>query len=874
VGGTAVSNANSDQSTFTLSAADEGKTISVSVTYADPFGSHTVTDAMITIDTTPPTVTSPSLFEYLENQATNATVADINAIDVSGIASYGFKYTDNSIHTLSQDGFFSIDSATGVITMTAVGADSAANDFEQGDNTENYTIAIADGVGNVKETVIALNELNDTSEPAISVSSGSVKEGTWTNGTWENWADVQYAQWEVKLAQPSTKDTKLSLELIDGTTTSSILSSDYSSDMKYSTDGGTTWKDVSFISFFGNSVTIAKGETSILIRTAINPDITPENNETFSLKVTANGFTALGVMTILDDDHSPEFISGTDTAATAANNDVYTVVTNEDVLYNGQVLAHDVDILDTPNTLTYSLYTGIFSSIFYPTAQHGNVIVNSDGTYTYTPSSNYNGTDSFYVKVTDTDGHTDIAKVNVTVNAVADFLPPGGDLAVVIGVPLVNTSVLSSTNDQDSSTKIFEYNGLVITSSTSILNFNPGNGIGVETSSNDAIRLDYLEKLTVKFPAVVYDMALEVKNITGDVISISANNGDTWTFTKLTNSTYTATHNGVPITWTLATGNASDIIYLKSQTVYQTITIQDSNPDGSGFSLLNIYDPRLPSTTTTYSYTYPLSITAQLPATTNTEKITNVSLGEFPAGSKLYVNDLVTLTHTEIIANADGSYTIPLTHLNDITVTTTAPLGTEFYPMLSAVTTEYDANNNVVDVAVTTLGGSGSTTITGTINDDYIDGRGGNDSINGGAGNDTLVFDASDTKIDGGTGTDTLILSSTTTSIDFTALTTANDPIKNIEIIDLGHGGSADAHQLTNLSLQDVIDMTDTNKTLTIMGDAADKVTVDSTLTKTANTSTEVIDGTSHTFDIYTGANATDPTVLVKVEQTIDQHLV
>jgi len=63
VDGAAVANPNADQSTFTLTADHEGKPVSVSVTYSDPFGSHTVTDALdvgnnggttVGADTTPP----------------------------------------------------------------------------------------------------------------------------------------------------------------------------------------------------------------------------------------------------------------------------------------------------------------------------------------------------------------------------------------------------------------------------------------------------------------------------------------------------------------------------------------------------------------------------------------------------------------------------------------------------------------------------------------------------------------------------------------------------------------------------------------------------------------------------------------------------
>ena len=52
---------------------------------------------------------------------------------------------------------------------------------------------------------------------------------------------------------------------------------------------------------------------------------------------------------------------------------------------------------------------------------HGTVVVNPDGTYTYTPNANYNGPDSFTYTVTDADsGETLTRTVNITVNPVND----------------------------------------------------------------------------------------------------------------------------------------------------------------------------------------------------------------------------------------------------------------------------------------------------------------------------------------------------------------------------------------------------------------------------------------------------------------------
>jgi hypothetical protein len=168
----------------------------------------------------------------------------------------------------------------------------------------------------------------------------------------------------------------------------------------------------------------------------------------------------------------------------------------------------------------------------------------------------------------------------------------------------------------------------------------------------------------------------------------------------------------------------------------------------------------------------------------------------------------------------------------------------------------------------TITGGNGNDMIFGGAGNDTLDGEKGSDALYGGVGNDTLVFDAKDSVIDGGTGTDKLILLSGT-SIDFSALDSSK--ISNIETIDLSQNGD---HTLTNLSYADVINMTDSNHTLTILGDSAnDKVQ----LTQTDSWShSGTVTESGHTFDVYTstGASATDPTVTVKVETVITDTVI
>jgi VCBS repeat-containing protein len=82
-------------------------------------------------------------------------------------------------------------------------------------------------------------------------------------------------------------------------------------------------------------------------------------------------------------------------------------ITNEDTPVNGSITATDGD----NNPLTYSVVT---------TPINGTVTLNQDGTFTYTPNTNFNGTDSFTYKVNDGKADSNVATVNLTINAVND----------------------------------------------------------------------------------------------------------------------------------------------------------------------------------------------------------------------------------------------------------------------------------------------------------------------------------------------------------------------------------------------------------------------------------------------------------------------
>uniref|UniRef100_UPI001B31962E cadherin-like domain-containing protein n=1 Tax=Priestia flexa TaxID=86664 RepID=UPI001B31962E len=87
----------------------------------------------------------------------------------------------------------------------------------------------------------------------------------------------------------------------------------------------------------------------------------------------------------------------------------YTFTIQEDSVATGRVVAIDPD----GDVLTYSLQTQ---------GANGIAVVNADGTFTYTPTPNFNGTDNFSVLVSDGQGATAVSTVTVNVLTVND--PP------------------------------------------------------------------------------------------------------------------------------------------------------------------------------------------------------------------------------------------------------------------------------------------------------------------------------------------------------------------------------------------------------------------------------------------------------------------
>jgi VCBS repeat-containing protein len=117
-----------------------------------------------------------------------------------------------------------------------------------------------------------------------------------------------------------------------------------------------------------------------------------------------------------------------------------TVSTNEDTAVSGNVLTNDSD--PDGNPLSASLVTG---------PGHGTLTLAGTGAFTYTPASNYNGSDSFTYAASDGTLSTN-ATVNITVTSVDDPPVAQDDSAEVNQHEYVDIPVLTNDSDIDSST--------------------------------------------------------------------------------------------------------------------------------------------------------------------------------------------------------------------------------------------------------------------------------------------------------------------------------------------------------------------------------------------------------------------------------------
>jgi uncharacterized protein len=141
-------------------------------------------------------------------------------------------------------------------------------------------------------------------------------------------------------------------------------------------------------------------------------------------------------------DHDPVVVGLVLNAPPAADDDDYT--TNEDTPLNVAapgVLTNDTDGNNDPLT-----------AVLVSNPTNGTLALNPDGSFSYSPASNFNGSDSFTYKANDGVADSNVATVMITVTAVNDNPVAADDSATVAKNSSVAISALANDSDVDGDT--------------------------------------------------------------------------------------------------------------------------------------------------------------------------------------------------------------------------------------------------------------------------------------------------------------------------------------------------------------------------------------------------------------------------------------
>ena len=134
-------------------------------------------------------------------------------------------------------------------------------------------------------------------------------------------------------------------------------------------------------------------------------------------------------------------VTGVNDAPVAVND---AATTAEETAVSGNVLTNDTDV-DAGTTLTASLVAS---------AVERDRDAGADGSFTYTPAANFNGTDSFTYTASDGTAVSSVATVTITVTAVNDAPVAVNDAATTAEETAVSGNVLANDTDVDAGTTL------------------------------------------------------------------------------------------------------------------------------------------------------------------------------------------------------------------------------------------------------------------------------------------------------------------------------------------------------------------------------------------------------------------------------------
>jgi hypothetical protein len=379
----------------------------------------------------------------------------------AGSDSFTYKVTDTNGQTAI---------ATVTLNVQAGAVTATANNYTA---QENQALSVSAASGVLATDILPAGETG-TASLNSAASNGTVvvnADGSFSYTPNTGYAGTDSFTYKVTDSNGQTAIATVNLNVQAGavTATADTYTAQENQTLSISTTSGVLASD---ILPSGESGTIALNSAASHGTVVMNADgsfsYTPTTGfagtDSFTYKVTdSNGQIAIATVTL---NVQAESVTATADTYTAQENQPLSVISSSGLLAT--------DILPSGETGLISLNTG---------ASHGTVVVYSDGSFTYVPTTGYAGTDSFTYKVTDTNGQSVIA--TVTLNVQAGAVTATGDtytanenqaLSITAGSGVLASDILQSGESGTIALNTGASNGTVVVNADGSFSYTPNTG--------------------------------------------------------------------------------------------------------------------------------------------------------------------------------------------------------------------------------------------------------------------------------------------------------------------------------------------------------------------------------------------------------------